>query len=124
MRKIKFRAWYRGRYYYFSLETVVEGFGDDCPFYPKSESLSFNYLDAIIEEYTGLHDKNSVDIYEGDILRGPVDFGPGGEHVWTFQAGLDEYGPTFQTWPWKEKREDAIPEVVGNIWENPELLEE
>lgn len=80
----------------------------------------FNAGERILMQYTGLKDKNGVEIYEGDICH--VD-GLGNCEVGV--CGL--YGTVFKSNGYEHPVIDSIAEndsfeVIGNIYENPELL--
>jgi len=68
--------------------------------------------------YTGLHDKNGKEIWEGDIVKYTVVSG-GNEHLGTI---VFEYG-AFLLGTANVSIFRSI-EVIGNIYENPELLKD
>ena len=83
------------------------------------ELLDDNFFEAM--QYTGLKDKNDIEIYEGDILFHPLQgkrkvFYPYSETVASYGLrNVDNgMGSTLQ---------DAhrVWEIIGNIYENPEL---
>lgn len=77
----------------------------------------FWYRDLFLMQSTGLKDKNGVEIYEGDIFR----FGDR-NYVVIYNLGSfgcfedDKYFPLGEIFY-------RNGEVIGNIYENPELLE-
>lgn len=77
MKEIKFRAWneYRKEYSYHDSPYWMDEYG----------TLTFEgCLDSpfdLLEQYTGLKDKNSKEIYEGDIVRSCN----GGKHFWEYE---------------------------------------
>ena len=82
-----------------------------------------NLHNLVLMQYTGLKDKKSVEIFEGDVLFHPLQgrrkvFYPYSERVASY--GLRDidsgFGSTLQD-------SHAVWEVIGNIYENPELLE-
>ncbi len=115
MREIKFRVWsgydmIQSTEWFIEVDdgSVWENYNDD----DAVDRLREDY-EAIPMQYTGLKDKNGVEIYASDNLRCPD--GWGGIVYWC-ESELQ----------WWCKDHDLAnlnkPEVVGNIYENPELL--
>ena len=111
MREIKFRAWDGNRY--ISHDSLC------CPSYSLGEILYGSGF--IVEQFTGLHDKNGKEIYEGDIVR---DYDEG----FLYKVMFCEYHARFMFYDYLnddyyDNQDIAEHEVIGNIHENPELLE-
>lgn len=128
MREIKFRAWnaYAKQMYDVDLLHIRNSIPQVVP------TLEGNYMSLVYQpkvvlmQHTGLKDKNGVEIYEGDVLQ--------------FFVGDDEFKAKVE---WNDQEAGFIafyklsgftPEdmgyqkdsyvVIGNIYENPELLKE
>lgn len=80
--------------------------------------------ESIVMQFTGLQDKNGVDIYEGDICE----FEGGDTFIVRIEYWLECYGE----WIGEPECEDQLRDfyrarnstVIGNIHENPELLDD
>lgn len=94
----------------FTLSDIEQGlqFDEIC-----DSPLMKDYKIVHRRQYTGLKDKNDVEIYGGDIIKGDVYLAY--EVKWDF----DNNG-----WNISSSNIQKYYKVIGNIYENPELLED
>lgn len=105
---------------------IIDKVVDMYLIYPESYPgvISHVVLPSTVGQYTGLTDKNGKKIFEGDIVssnkrktwigRGEVWFGNG-----AFWCGEREWAKLLRV----VCLEDEQAEVIGTIYDNPELLE-
>jgi len=125
MREIKFRAWDKVQNVMRSWDWLID---KQCTYFNSK------YFDVM--QSTGLHDKNGKEIYEGDILKNTTYMTQLVEVYWR-GCVKDENSVNGKEWidwgGWKFRKlpnekestfgldNDKI-EVIGNIYENPELI--
>lgn len=86
----------------------------------------YDHPEWILRQYTGLKDKNGKEIYEGDIVS--TTFDKTDQYEQYTEVGVVK----FQSLQWliaddkhgKNNRFYSHSEVIGNIYENPELLQQ
>ena len=127
MRAIKFRAkgfdgvWHYGSLGYSNIHTKIyfqTGKG-------SVKSMDWVYVnEETIGQFTGLYDENGKGIYEGDILKWKADnrlyaviFNWGMFYASVEVCNQETYGG----FPLHSLTDDEACEIVGNIYDNPEL---
>lgn len=142
-REIKFRAWLEPRWendteankMYYDVQDSYDTLGDVTPEDIMDSFSSWLHEDhAIVEQYTGLKDKNGKEIYEGDVIS---------QYVCGIKNFKGKDCRRYTTWEvrWNKTEccfelhylagslfgdsmmsDDDEYEIIGNIHENPELL--
>ena len=121
-REIKFRAWV-----YNAQQQKNEMINDILSVYPKfgySSEQGLHVLEWL--EYTGMRDKNNKDIFEGDLVKRHGLFDDG---IYNFTVYYDINTCSFRLYSLDspfiyELVAGENYEVVGNIYENPDLIKE
>lgn len=135
-REYKFRAWDRKKNKMsgkFDLgDASYEGFPP--PFVDENGEHDLD-ADMVVMQFTGLLDKNGKEIYEGDILRliesPPTWNDTEADYVVLNYIGVIEWdneGADYNITGKEELRGlgngKQETEIIGNVWENPDLLTE
>lgn len=126
-RKIAFRAWDKENKVMYEVKKV--DFSEQKVFCKQYYLNDWKFSEIELMQYTGLKDKNGKDIYEGDILSYPKE-----EQIISIR--WDKSGAN---WQFDEHNnfDDGVGrgnwdfnigiakncKIIGNIYENPELLD-
>lgn len=137
MREIKYRAWHKKEkrmFEFWQLDSVIKLIDEDWSIY---ELLSQNTIlkDKFeLMQFTGLKDKNGKEIYEGDVVK-CFEFYEGDFFIETQDLQVCFLEGEWCLWQMKGNVKEYVVdlfsrylneglEVIGNIYENPELIKE
>ncbi len=119
--RYKYRAWDGKKMHYFN------GIFNQRPYietstFPQYESCP-EYLELEIMQYTGLKDSDEKEIYEGDILDEKWKW----EVIYFADGFIGKHETPANSMPLlnilrKRDADGCLVEIIGNIYENPELV--
>jgi uncharacterized phage protein (TIGR01671 family) len=120
MRVIKFRVWdkeRKGFLHQIDIDSDII-YVDTRWYIHGGHALDDNY---VMQQYTGIKDENGKEIYEGDIIFCKAYYGIEN------RVGIVDYFASSFIVDWRNQIDDPLDEipdimVIGNIFENPELL--
>jgi uncharacterized phage protein (TIGR01671 family) len=142
MREIKFRVWDNVEKAYLNEKDIaidslgsifiIEGYDhNDSELWYARLLPDLDNKRHVIEQYTGLKDKNGRDIYEGDIVKYyPRHNGVPYRVYWANESAKfligrkGVVGQELSSVMYNLDTGRILLEVIGNVHENPELLEE
>ena len=135
-REIKFRAkvkhhdpatnpengWVEGYYFQDLTQGEMRSYIFNCPCY-------WEVIPETVGQFIGLLDKNGKEIYEGDVIQGYDSEGNPIKHYISWRSDNAAYSATVLEYPHlfcaviQDWIDNYGKEVIGNIFDNPELLE-
>jgi len=123
MREIKFRAWNKAKKKMYPPWSIFKTYFGDM-----------DTFDLVVMQFTGLKDKNGKEIYEGDVVQkwhyNKQEYTAIVKHIDFIDSLMDDYrgksvsGFYLTNNEWEYPKDEFYNlEVIGNIYENPELKE-
>jgi len=123
IREIKFRAWIKELKWlvpveriYFDIKMVEVNLTEE-----NGDTVEYNFDEVVLMQYTGFKDRNGKEIYEGDIIKTNINLVLIKQSSMGFMPFRKRDGSFNKQTNWMCVKKG---EVVGNIYENPELLKE
>lgn len=118
MNTVKFKCW----------DNMGSLWVEDFAVSPNGTPLYFNEetyeesddWEPILVRWTGLTDRHGKEIYEGDIVK--TEHGATGIVIWREEHAGFGFDTKEPMWSHPINGMDGEKEVIGNIYENPELL--
>jgi uncharacterized phage protein (TIGR01671 family) len=125
MREIKFRAWIKDAekmvtVYHWHQGDIMDTI--EVSLYGRQQRFLADEYELM--QYTGLKDKNGKEIYEGDIVRTSHFIKIGVIEYWSVYHSFEIADILYGNGCIGDKYDWSDIEIIGNIYEHPNLLEQ
>lgn len=119
MNNLKFRAWDKANKKMLKID-IIDFYSEEIMVLEDDSTMKFS--DVVLMQSTGLFDKSGVEIFEGDIVKNTHTGSVGRVYWCVHNTGFFYYVE-------KDKKDYTVfrakynLEVIGNIYENKELIQ-